>query len=77
MTRICIVALSLLTLTGCMSYTVVSVGTAAATGKGVGDHIASGATGNDCNSVKLISSRQDYYCEQPREPGTTYNRNRF
>lgn len=62
---------------GCSTYIIGSTGVFATTGKGVGDHITSTATGNDCDTVKLVSSRQDYYCERPREPGTTYNRNSF
>jgi hypothetical protein len=63
-----------LELTGC-AYTVVSTGTLVVTGRSVGDHAASVATGNRCDTVGYVLGTQDYVCEQPRELGTTYNRN--
>jgi hypothetical protein len=59
---------------GC-AYTVVSTGTLVVTGRSVGDHAASVATGNRCDTVSYVLGTQDYVCEQPRELGTTYNRN--
>jgi hypothetical protein len=62
---------------GCAVYTAVSATSYVATGKSVGDHVSSTATQADCNAVKYGTGGQDYYCEVPREPGTTYNRNAF
>jgi hypothetical protein len=75
--RLLIVSVAALLLSGCMSYAAVSVGSVATTGRGLTDNAASVATGNDCNTIKLVAGRQDYYCERPREPGTTYNRSAF
>lgn len=47
----------------------------AGTGKGLADHSLSTATGNDCNALNVVKDK--YYCEVPREPGTTYNRSAF
>ena len=63
-------------LTGC-AYTVVSTTSYIATGKSVGDHMASTATGNDCDTTSYALGKQDYPCEQARDVGTRYNRNPF
>ena len=65
-----------LCLQGC-AYTAVSTGTYIATGKSIWDHSAGMATGADCNATRLVLGKQSYWCEQPREPGTTYNRNSY
>ena len=62
-------------LNGCLGYHIysgVNAVTVASTGKGVADHSLSAATGNDCNALNIAKDK--YYCEIPREPGTTYNR---
>ena len=68
--------LLILLCSGC-AYTAVSTGTYIVTGKSVGDHAASLATQNDCNTTSYIVGKQDYICERAREPGTTYNRSEF
>lgn len=75
--RLLFVVFAISMLSGCMTYTAVSVGSIATTGRGITDNASSLASGNDCNTIKLVRGLQDYYCEQPREPGTTYNRNSF
>ena len=65
----------LLTIQGC-AYTAVSAVSTVATGKSASDHLLS-LSGNDCNTIKFLSQKQDYWCEQAREPGTTYNRNPY
>jgi hypothetical protein len=72
-----LIILSILTTPGCAVYTVASSATWLTTGKSVGDHTASLATQNDCNTYKFATRQQDYLCESAREPGTTYNRNSF
>jgi hypothetical protein len=42
------------------------------TGKGIGDHAGSAATGGDCNVIKHLLTRQ-FVCEMP----VTYNQNPF
>lgn len=69
---LCIMATS-----GCAAYTVVSVSSWGTTGKSLADHGTSLASGADCNSAYMLKDNRDYYCEVPREPGTTYNRNSF
>jgi hypothetical protein len=59
-----------LNLTGCMAYTVASVGSYAVTGKSLGDHAGSAVTGGDCNLIKHTLSGE-YVCEMP----VVYNRN--
>ena len=66
----------ILTLNGC-AYTVVSTASYIVTGKSVTDHAATVATGADCDTVKFTAAQHDYWCELPREPGTTYNRTAF
>jgi hypothetical protein len=73
--RIYAILLTLL-LQGC-AYTAVSTGTYVLTGKSIADHSATVATGNNCDATRLVLGRQDWYCEQPRELGTTYNRNPY
>ena len=58
-----------LQLQGCAVYTVASAGSYLATGKGVSDHIASKATGGDCNALKHAYEGK-YTCEMP----VVYNR---
>lgn len=77
MKRLIILALIPL-LNACLGYHIysgVNAVATGATGKGVGDHTLSVATGNDCNAFNIIKDK--YYCEVPREPGTTYNRSAF
>jgi hypothetical protein len=62
-------------LQGC-AYTAVSTITTVTTGKSIGDHVMS-TTGNDCNGIRYAVGKQDYYCERPREAGTTYNKHEF
>jgi len=57
---------------GCAVYTVASVGTYAATGKGIGDHVGSAVSGGDCNLIKHTYTGE-YICEMP----VVYNRNGF
>ena len=61
-----------MSLQGCVAYTAVSVATYATTGKGVGDHVASAATGGDCNLIKHTYTGE-YVCEMP----VVYNRSGF
>jgi 3D (Asp-Asp-Asp) domain-containing protein len=68
------IALIVLLLPGCAAYTATSVGVWGATGKGITEHGASVVTGADC---KITHIGTKYLCEQPREAGTTYNRNPF
>jgi hypothetical protein len=70
------VILLAISLQGC-AYTVVSTGTLVATGRSIGDHALSAATGAECDATRVVLGRQDAWCERPREPGTTYNRNPF
>lgn len=72
-----LIVLTILTSPGCSVYTVASVTSTIVTGKSISDHSATLATQNDCSSIKFITREQDYYCENAREPGTTYNRNSF
>lgn len=74
--RILFMILLAVTLPGC-AYTAVSTGTYVLTGRSIADHSASLATGADCNTTSYIIGKQDWLCEQPREPGTTYNRNPY
>lgn len=69
---IALLAYATISLTGCAAYTVASIGTYATTGKGVGDHIGSVATGGDCNLIKH-TYQDKYVCEMP----VVYNRNAF
>jgi len=59
-------------LNGCAVYSVASVGSYAVTGKGLGDHAGSIATGGDCNTIKHLATGQ-YICEMP----VVYNRSAF
>jgi hypothetical protein len=59
-------------LNGCAVYTAASVGSYAVTGKGLGDHAGSLATGGDCNALKHLATGQ-YICEMP----VVYNRSAF
>jgi hypothetical protein len=67
---IAILALATATLNGCAVYTVASIGSYATTGKSLGDHAGSAASGGDCNTVKHLWNGQ-YICEMP----VVYNRN--
>ena len=60
------------TLTGCAAYTVASVGSYVVTGKSLGDHAGSKATGGDCNLI-MNTYNGKYVCEMP----VVYNRNAF
>ena len=60
------------TLQGCAAYTVVSIGSYAATGKSLGDHAGSKVTGGDCNLIKHTINGE-YVCEMP----VVYNRSPF
>jgi hypothetical protein len=72
-TRSVLIAILCLTqLSGCAVYTVASVGSYAVTGKGIGDHAGSLATGGDCNLIKHTVNGQ-YVCEMP----VIYNRSSF
>jgi hypothetical protein len=70
--RLLVIFLTLNALSGCAAYTVASIGTFAATGKSIGDHGASLASGGDCNGIKHLVNGK-YYCEMP----VVYNRNPF
>lgn len=59
----------LLSMQGCMAYTVASVGSYAVTGKGIADHAGSAVTGGDCNAIKHTYTGE-YICEMP----VVYNR---
>lgn len=61
---------------GCAAYTVASGTSWGATGKSLTDHGTSVVTGADCNSAFVFKDR-NYYCEVPRTPDTTYNRNAY
>lgn len=61
-----------LLLQGCAAYTIASVGSYAATGKGLSDHAGSAVTGGDCNSLKHPIQGK-YVCEMP----VVYNRNGY
>lgn len=67
-----IFAIATISLTGCAAYTVASIGSYAATGKGIGDHAGSAVTGGDCNAIKHTYQGK-YVCEMP----VVYNRNAF
>lgn len=58
-----------LSLQGCAVYTVASVGSYVATGKGVADHAGSAVTGGDCNLI-VHTVNGEYVCEMP----IVYNR---
>jgi len=72
-----ITALLVTQLTACAGPAIlaVSVASTATTGKGLTDHAVSQLSGANCNSRKFAEHKQDYYCEIPRTPATTYNRN--
>lgn len=77
MKRLIILALIPL-LNGCLGYHIYSGVNAVTTGttnKSIPDHTLSLASGNDCNLFNLFKDK--YYCEEPREAGTTYNRSVF
>ena len=57
-----------LSLQGCAAYTVASIATFAATGKGPVDHAATLTTQGECNILQPFKG--EYYCEMP----VTYNR---
>jgi hypothetical protein len=69
---ILIAVLAVACLNGCAAYTVASVGSYAFTGKGIGDHAGSLASGGDCNLIKHTVNGQ-YVCEMP----VVYNRSAF
>lgn len=65
-------------LNACLGYHIysgVNAVTTGTTGKSLSDHTLSAATGNDCNAFNVF--KEKFYCEEPREPGTTYNRSAF
>lgn len=65
-------------LNACLGYHIysgVNAVATGATGKSLPDHSLSLASGNDCNVFNIFQDK--YYCEVPRESGTTYNRNAF
>lgn len=68
---IAILAMSGVLLNGCAAYTVVSVGTWAATGKSLSDHGTSAVAQGDCNVLHTVNGQ--YYCEMP----VIYNRSAF
>jgi hypothetical protein len=70
--RLTFVLLAVLVLPGCAAYTVACIGTYAATGKGVGDHVGSAVSGGDCNLIKHTYTGE-YICEMP----VVYNRSGF
>jgi len=70
--RLTLVLTTVLILQGCAAYTVASVGSMVTTGKGIGDHAGSAATGGDCNVIKHLLTGQ-FVCEMP----VTYNQNLF
>jgi len=74
--RVLLTLLLILLTSGC-AYTAVSTVTYVSTGKSIGDHAATLATGADCDATRLVLNKQSYWCEQAREPGSTYNRNPF
>ena len=55
-------------LTGCAAYTVASIGTTLATGRGITEWTATAATGGDCALTNLPKDK--YLCEMP----VVYNR---
>jgi len=69
---ILIALLSVACLNGCAAYTAASIGSYAVTGKGIGDHAGSLATGGNCNVIKHTFTGQ-YVCEMP----VVYNRSAF
>ncbi len=69
---ITVLTFATITLNGCAVYTVASVGSYAVTGKGIGDHAGSLASGGDCNLIKHTINGQ-YVCEMP----VVYNRSAF
>lgn len=60
----------LASLNGCASYTIVSAGSYVTTGKSIGDHGASAATGGDCNFLVHLWDGK-YICEMT----PVYNKN--
>ena len=77
--RIILVLFLVLTQAGCLPYLAVSAATTVTTGKSPGEHVLSVATQADCSAYKTVTSydTHSYYCERPRDPATTYNRNNF
>lgn len=68
MFRLALTTIALASLNGCATYNTVSVGSFITTGKSIGDHGTSLATGADCNLLKHLWSGK-YICEKP----TVYN----
>jgi len=65
-------------LNACLGYHIysgVNAITTGSTGKSLPDHGLSLASSNDCNVFNLFQDK--FYCEEPREPGTSYNRSVF
>ena len=62
--------------TGCAPMMAISAVSTITTGKSLTDHTSTQLTQHDCNTIRTITE-QTYYCEQTREPGTTYNRNTY
>jgi hypothetical protein len=68
-TRSLLIAILTITqLTGCAAYTVASIGTTLATGRGITEWTATGITGGDCALTNLPKDK--YLCEMP----VVYNR---
>ena len=63
-----IALLAIAQLTGCAAYSVASVGTTLATGRGIAEWTATGITGADCAVTNV--ARDKYLCEIP----VVYNR---
>ena len=61
-----------LVLPGCASYTAVSLGSLAATGKSLTDHASGQLSGGDCDAVRAVKNIS-YWCEMP----VVYNQNGF
>ena len=57
------------TLNGCAVYTVAGLGSYAATGKSLSDHVGSVVTGGDCDLIMNVYNGK-YVCEMP----VVYNR---
>lgn len=68
MSKLALAVLALASLNGCATYNTVSVGSLITTGKSIGDHGTSLATGADCNLLKHLWTGK-YVCEKP----TIYN----
>jgi hypothetical protein len=70
MSRLALALMALASLSGCATYTAVSMGSLVTTGKSLSDHGVSKTTGSDCNLLKHLWTGK-YICEVP----PVYNRN--